>query len=254
MPVVELTESKFTWSVGREQLAFPILELQKEVYKDGAPIVVNLRAEFVKNYRSQNVVGYLPAAKRTKKTIVFTAHYDHLGRLGSDTYFPGANDNASGTAMIITLANYFRKHPVDYNLLFIAFAGEEAGLVGSKYYVEHPLTKLKDIEFLINLDIMGSGEDGITIVNGSIFTEHFDLMTSINTEQQLLTQVKARGYAANSDHYWFTDAGVPAFFIYTMGTNKHYHDVFDTYEELTFVEYSDITRLLALFIERLPDL
>lgn len=254
MPVIELTESKFTWSVGRKQLAFPVLELQKEAYKDGAPIVVNLRAEFVKDYRTQNVVGYLAAKKRTKKTIVFTAHYDHLGRLGSDTYFPGANDNASGTAMIITLANYFREHPVDYNILFIAFAGEEAGLVGSKYYVDHPLTKLKDIEFLINLDIMGSGEDGITIVNGSIFTEHFDLMTAVNNEHQLLTQIKARGYAANSDHYWFTDAGVPAFFIYTMGTNKHYHDVFDTYEELTFVEFDDITRLLALFIERLPDL
>src|SRR5690606_27479201 len=204
--------------------------LQKGAFLDSAVIHTNLRAEFVKNYRTQNVIGYLPAARRTKKTIVFTAHYDHLGRLGSETYFPGGNDNASGTAMIITLADYFREHPTEYNLLFIAFAGEEAGLLGSKYYVEHPLSELKHIEFLINLDIMGSGEEGITIVNGSIFTEHFDLISEINEEQQLLKQIKARGYAANSDHYWFTDAGVPAFFIYTMGTNKHYHDVFDTYE------------------------
>lgn len=254
MPVIQLTDSKFTWSVAREQLANPVLEIQRSVFPGDCELKIDLRAEFVKDHRTQNVIGYLPSKKKTKKTLVFTAHYDHLGQLGTDTYFPGANDNASGTAMIINLANYFRQHPIKYNLLFIAFAGEEAGLIGSKYYVEHPVDDLKNIEFLINLDIMGSGEDGITIVNGSIYKEQFDLMTQINDEAQLLKQIKARGYAANSDHYWFTDKGVPAFFIYTMGTNKHYHDIYDTYEELTFVEYADIVTLLATFIERLDDL
>lgn len=250
VPVIIITDKKFVWSVAEKQLTNPIFELQSDI-ADGTPIQVNLNAVLKKEHRAKNVIGYLPAEKSTKKTIVFTAHYDHLGRLGQETYFPGANDNASGTAMLIALANYFRQHRVDYNLLFIAFAGEEIGLLGSKYYVENPVKSLKDISFLLNLDIFGSGEDGITVVNGSIFLEHFNLLTDINEEKQLLTQIKSRGYAANSDHYWFTDAGVPSFFIYTMGLNRHYHDTGDTFENLSFAEVNDLTTLLSTFIERL---
>lgn len=250
VPVIIITDKKFVWSVAEKQLTNPIFELQSDI-ADGTPIQVNLNAVLKKEHRAKNVIGYLPAEKSTKKTIVFTAHYDHLGRLGQETYFPGANDNASGTAMLIALANYFRQHRVDYNLLFIAFAGEEIGLLGSKHYVENPVKPLKDISFLLNLDIFGSGEDGITVVNGSIFLEHFDLLTDINEEKQLLTQIKSRGYAANSDHYWFTDAGVPSFFIYTMGLNRHYHDTGDTFENLSFAEVNDLTTLLSTFIERL---
>lgn len=252
VPVIELTNAKFTWSVAGEQLKFPIFQLKGTKFEQESEFNVHLDAELVQSHTARNVIGYLPATKKAKKTIVFSAHYDHLGRLGSDIYFPGANDNASGTATIIMLADYFRKHPIeDYNLLFIAFAGEEAGLLGSKHFVEHPLLKLKKIEFLINLDILGSGEDGITVVNGSVFEEQFNELVAINTEFGLLKQVKSRGKAANSDHYWFSEKGVPAFFIYTMGTNNHYHDVFDTYEELTFAETMDITTLLMKFVEGL---
>jgi Zn-dependent M28 family amino/carboxypeptidase len=131
----------------------------------------------------------------------------------------------------------------------MAFAGEEAGLYGSKHYVDHPLFPLKNIQFLFNLDIMGSGEDGVTIVNGSVFQEKFDLLSSINSTQQFVSQVKIRGKAANSDHYFFSEAGVPAFFMYTMGPNKHYHDVGDTYENLSFNEFNDIFQLLVDFEE-----
>ena len=205
----------------------------------------------IQNYTSRNVFGYLPGKKKCGKTIVYSAHYDHLGRMGTETYFPGGNDNASGTAMLISMAKYFKENPVDYNILFIAFAGEEAGLVGSHYFVEHPLIKLDKIAFLLNLDIMGSGEEGITVVNATLFEKEFKELQKINEEKQLLTVVKARGPAANSDHYWFTQKGVPAFFIYTMGPNKNYHDVNDTYENLSFVEYTDITSLLVEFTKRL---
>jgi aminopeptidase YwaD len=252
IPVVIITNQKFTWSVSGEQLKYPIFEIQSDV-ADGTPITIELDAVLKTQHETKNVIGYLPAKKKTKKTIVFTAHYDHLGRLGQETYFPGANDNASGTAMLIALAKYFKENPANYNILFIAFAGEEIGLLGSKYYVEHPIKPLKEISFLLNLDIFGSGEDGITVVNGSIFVEHFDLLTEINEEKQLLTQIKSRGYAANSDHYWFTDAGVLSFFIYTMGPNRNYHDTSDTYENLSFAEVNDLTTLLATFIERVEN-
>lgn len=250
-PVIEVMNRKFTWSVGRNQLANPLIFVQDSIYQKGEKFTVAIDATFLPSYQSQNVIARIPAKKKCAKTIVFSAHYDHLGRMGSKTYFPGANDNASGTAMLFTMARYFKEHPSNYNIVFIAFAGEEAGLVGSKYFVEHPWLKLKEIEFLINLDIMGSGEEGVTAVNATLFEEQFNLLTTINEEQQLLSQVKSRGPAANSDHYWFTNAGVPAFFIYTMGPNKNYHDVFDKYEALSFEEYHDITSLLVQFVERL---
>lgn len=250
IPVIIITNQKFTWSVSREQLTHPIFEVRSGAI-DGSPITAELDAVLKKEHQAKNVIGYLPAKKKSGKTIVFTAHYDHLGRLGQDTYFPGANDNASGTAMLVALAKHFRQNPVDYNILFIAFAGEEIGLLGSKYYIENPVQPLKNISFLLNLDIFGSGEEGVTVVNGSIFEAHFNLLTRINNEKQLLSQVRPRGYAANSDHYWFTDAGVPSFFIYTMGSNKHYHDTSDTYENLSFSEVNDLTVLLSTFIERL---
>lgn len=251
MPVIELVNKKFTWSVGREQSYFPFIQLQDSVYAKGIDFELNVDAKLIKDYRTQNVIAYVPARKKCNKTLMFTAHYDHLGRMGAETYFPGANDNASGTAMLLTMAKYFKENPSEYNILFVAFAGEEAGLVGSKFFVENPILKLKKIKFLVNLDIMGSGEEGITVVNGTLFKEQFDLIQTINKEKNLLEKIKIRGPAANSDHYWFSEKGVPAIFIYTMGPNKHYHDVFDAYEELSFSEYDDITTLLIEFVKRL---
>lgn len=250
IPVIEVVNTKFTWGVGRRQMPNLALQIQENAFADG-PVEVNIRAKLLTDYRSQNVMAYLPAKKKCKETIVFTAHYDHLGRMGSDTYFPGGNDNASGTAMLLTMAKYFTENPSDFNILFIAFAGEEAGLLGSKFFVQNTPIKLKKIRFLLNLDIMGSGEEGITAVNATIHEEEFKLLSDINEEMGLLAKVKRRGPTKNSDHYWFSEQGVPAFFIYTMGPNKNYHDIFDTYENLSFEEYEDITKLLVTFVNRL---
>ena len=251
MPVIEITNQKFTWSVSDQQLKNPLIQIQDSIFSKTSSFTISIDAQLIKNYTSRNVFAYLPAKKKSKKTVLYTAHYDHLGRMGAETYFPGANDNASGTAMLLSMAKYFKENPVDYNILFIAFAGEEAGLLGSKHFVEHPLVKLNKISFLLNLDIMGSGEDGITVVNATLFENEFKQLQAINAEKNLLKQVKSRGPAANSDHYWFTQMGVPAFFIYTMGPNKNYHDVFDTQANLSFVEYEDITTLLVEFTKHL---
>lgn len=251
LPVVEVVNSKFTWSVGREQAFYPFFEIQKNAIDKTQPISIDVDSKLVKNYQSQNVMAYIPSKKKCRKTVLFTAHYDHLGRMGENTHFPGANDNASGTAMLLTMAKYFKINPVNYNILFIAFAGEEAGLVGSHYFVENTPIKLSKIRFLFNLDIMGSGEEGVTIVNATLFEKEFQLLQKINEEKNLLAQIKSRGPAANSDHYWFTEKGVPAFFMYTMGPNKHYHDIFDEYKALSFEEYNDITTLLIEFVKRL---
>lgn len=249
--VLVITNEKFTFSVGREQFPHALIFVQGKSVSSLGQIETNIESIFKPRHNARNVIAMLPAIKKTKETIVFSAHYDHLGGMGKEVYFPGGNDNASGTSMLFHLADYFTKNPVPYNLVFMAFAGEEAGLIGSKFYTENPLFKLSDIKFLLNLDIMGSGEDGVTVVNATLFPKEFDSLVAINENEKLLKQIKKRGPAANSDHYFFTEKGVPAFFIYTMGDNKHYHDVEDTYEALTFNEYLDITKLIAAFVKTL---
>lgn len=249
--VMVITNEKFTFSVGREQYPNALLFVQGKAIDNIRQIETQIESVFKARHTARNVIAMLHAKKKTKETIVFSAHYDHLGGMGQNVYFPGGNDNASGTSMLLHLADYFKENPVPYNIVFMAFAGEEAGLVGSKYYTENPLFKLSDIKFLLNLDIMGSGEDGITVVNATLFPKQYEALVAINDQEKLLKQIKKRGPAANSDHYFFTEKGVPAFFIYTMGDNKHYHDVEDTYEALTFNEYLDITRLIATFVKSL---
>lgn len=253
--VLQVTDAKFTWSVSDEQYQHPLIEVSQKAFdvsEDEHYIDFAIDAVLQKQHMARNVMAYVPAKHHSKEYIVFTAHYDHLGRMGTATYFPGGNDNASGTAMLLELARYYVQHPLDVNVVFLSFAGEEAGLLGSHYYVQHPVFPLKSIRFLTNLDIMGSGEEGVTVVNATLFPKEFEALQKINEKDHLLVKVASRGPAANSDHYFFTQAGVPAFFIYTMGPNKHYHDVLDTYEELSFSEFGDIFRLLTEFAVSFP--
>jgi hypothetical protein len=252
-PVMDVTRDKFTWSVSQTANAYPYIQVQDSVFERMMEGTIELHVEtrLLKTHVAKNIIGYVPAKKRPKKKpfLFLTAHYDHLGRMGQASYFPGANDNASGNGMLYSIAQKLVKQPLDkFNVVFIAFAGEEAGLLGSKFYVEHPVTPLKNIRFLLNLDIMGSGEEGITCVNSTLFKKEFDQLTQVNDVMHLLPVIKQRGPAANSDHYFFTEAGVPSFFIYTMGPNKNYHDIFDTYEALSFDKFDEIEHLLLEFI------
>jgi hypothetical protein len=255
-PVIEITKGKFTWSVSQSANSYPFIQIQDSIFqkRKGDSVFLHLQTKFIKQHYARNVIGYLPACKKPKKKpfIFITAHYDHLGRMGADTYFPGANDNASGNAMLLALAEKMVKKPLsDYNIVFVAFAGEEVGLLGSKFMTENPIVPLKKIRFLLNLDIMGSGEEGITVVNSTLFKKEFDQLNAINDSSKFVTLIKPRGLAANSDHYFFTEAGVPAFFIYTMGPNKNYHDVFDTYDALSFKAFDGLSELFERFIRKL---
>ena len=97
------------------------------------------------------------------------------------------------------------------------------------------------------MDILGTGEEGITAVNATVYPKEFAMLKKINDENHYLVKIASRGKAANSDHYWFTEKGVPAFFIYTMGGIKAYHDVFDISRTLPMNEYSHLFKLLVEF-------
>ena len=100
---------------------------------------------------------------------------------------------------------------------------------------------------------MGTGQEGITVVNATEFKSEFEILKLANAKKQLLIQVKPRGKAQNSDHYWFTEKGVPSFFIYTLGGIKAYHDVYDISATLPNDHYIQLFKLLTIFVGRLND-
>ncbi|UOQ78652.1 M20/M25/M40 family metallo-hydrolase [Hymenobacter sp. 5516J-16] len=203
-------------------------------------------------HHTQNIVGYLPGRIQPDSFLVVTAHYDHLGTMGKRTYFPGANDNASGVAMLLELAAHYARpeNRPACSLVFIAFGAEEAGLVGSKYFVEHPLVPLTSIRFLLNLDLMGTGEEGATVVNGRVFERQYQQLTQVNATVRYLPALTARGRAANSDHYYFSERGVPSFFLYTRGGSKAYHDVADRAQTLSLTGFTGMFGLLQDFLNQ----
>lgn len=251
--VVVIEESKLTWSVARKKYKYPVIHiLKKAIQPEAKNITLKIDEKFYKNYKTQNVAGLIKGSVKPDSFIVFTAHYDHLGMMGRDTYFPGANDNASGVSMLLNFVKYYAANKPKYSILFIAFAGEEAGLMGSEYYVKHPLVALSKIKFLINMDLLGTGDDGLMVVNGDVYKDQFALMENINTEKQYVKSLQKRGRAKNSDHYWFSENGVPCFFIYTLGGIAAYHDIYDRAETLPLTDYEDVFKLVKDFVSELP--
>jgi len=245
---------KLTWSASQKVLDYTIVEVaQKALTATPKSININIENEFVPSFTAANVAAIIKGSTKPDSILVFTAHYDHLGGMGSKNYFPGANDNASGVAMLLNLAKYYAANPPKYSVVFIAFAAEEIGLLGSKYFTENPLIPLKDIRFLWNLDLLGTGETGATVVNATIHPQEFALLNKINDEQKFLPKINPRGKAANSDHYFFTEKGVPAFFLYTQGGISAYHDINDKAETLPLTAYENLFRLFVAFNNRLSD-
>jgi aminopeptidase YwaD len=241
-------QDKFTWSVATEKAEFPILYIQKKAIKH-TMIEMDINIESIPvNHQTQNVIGISKGRLYPDSFIVFTAHYDHLGMFGP-AMFPGANDNASGIAMMLDMASYISKNPLDYSVAFIAFAGEEAGLLGSYYFTQNPLIPLQKMALLINMDLMATGDKGLTAVNGSVFPDEFKLLQFINEQGNYLPNINIRGKAQNSDHYFFTEAGVKSFFFYLMGDYHFYHDIDDTAKAVTLSKYEEAYRLIFDFTQ-----
>ncbi|WP_183562835.1 M28 family metallopeptidase [Mucilaginibacter sp. SP1R1] len=246
--IVISLEDKLTWSVEGKELDYTLVQIDKKAIKQlPATIDADIENKVIPDFKTANICGVVKGTTYPDSIIVLTAHYDHLGGMGSDTYFPGANDNASGVTQVLSMAKYYAAHPQPFTMAFICFSGEEAGLLGSKYFTQNPLIPLKNIRFLINLDLEGTGIDGITVVNATIYPHEFAALKQINSENNYLVKVNPRGKAANSDHYLFTEKGVPAFYIYTLGGIRAYHDVFDISATLPLTKYTDLFKLIVKF-------
>lgn len=248
------SKNKLVWSVwpGENQKKFPVIEILEDALpRKPKNIALSIDAEYLTNHSVRNITGYIPGAVSPDTFMVFTAHYDHLGRMGRETYFPGANDNASGVAMMLDLARHFSDtaNQSPYSIAFIALTAEEMGLKGSEYFVENPWFPLASIRFLINLDMVGTGSEGITIVNGTIYEDAFETLVKINADNNYIPKVAKRGESCNSDHCPFYQKGVPSIFIYSLGNeHREYHSIYDQSHRVPFTEYEDIFRLLRDFV------
>ncbi|MGX5817612.1 M20/M25/M40 family metallo-hydrolase [Chitinophaga lutea] len=205
---------------------------------------------------SRNVLGYLDNG--AAYTIVIGAHYDHLGRAGLfDGRYPigeihnGADDNASGVAGLLELARHYVKNgeKEPFNFLFIAFGGEELGLQGSKYYTAHPVDSLRDVHFMLNMDMIGryNPERGIGIGGYGSAREWPSVFDGVQQEGiKFFTDAAGRG---GSDHNSFYVAGVPVLFLHTGG-HDDYHKPTDDADKVDTKAEEGILRLAVQLIDR----
>src|SRR3989339_663332 len=242
-------DEKVSWNVSTKKADFVAITIAKKCVNEKIQnFSIDVETEFNEKHETQNVIAYIQGKSKPDSFIVFTAHYDHLGGIGDTLFIPGANDNASGVSMLLNLAAYYKKNQPEYSIAFIAFTGEEAGLLGSFHYVENPMFSLNKIKILFNLDLVGTGDDGIMLVNGAVFKKEFEQIKNLNEQKKYFPKVNARGEAANSDHYPFYAKGVIGFFIYRQGGVSEYHNPFDKAETLPLTKYKELFSLLTDYI------
>ncbi len=242
---------KFYKAYGDNVKEKPIIWVTPDFPKDAKSVKLDIENEFLADYECFNVVAKVEG-RRHDSCYVFTAHYDHLGKLGKKTYYPGAHDNASGTAAIITLAAYYAENTPEYDIYFIAFSGEDANLRGSEWYAEHPIAPLSQIKYLINLDMIADNNPAQYCEVSDEGMSGFTLFEDINTEKGYFKTLERSELADNSDHYPFAKRGVPCIFFMNEGGDafKYYHTVYDTWENSIFCNYEPTFNLLKEFISR----
>jgi hypothetical protein len=207
-----------------------------------------------------NVAAYLKG--ETAEYVVIGGHYDHLGRGGqyslapnqTGTIHPGADDNASGTVGVVELARWFAKQPRGKRgILFLNFAGEEEGLLGSAHYTDHPLLPLKDAVAMINLDMIGRMRDNKLYLGGAgSGTTLKTIAEAAIAAQDIKVDYSAGPSEGSSDHTSFTAHQVPALFFFS-GLHSDYHKPSDTWDKIDGPATARVLALVADVAMRLRD-
>jgi hypothetical protein len=201
----------------------------------------------------KNVVGVLPGRDPELRNdiVILGAHYDHLGpgRFGSldpdstGAIHNGADDNASGTSALIQIARKLKTSPPARTVVFIAFSGEEAGLLGSDYYVKHPIFPLARTYAMVNLDMVGRLRDDRLLVYGVATAKELGgLLDSVNAVAGLDLRPSGDGWG-RSDQSSFYGAGLPVLHIFT-DLHEDYHRTTDDWEKINadgLVKVADFT-------------
>ncbi len=228
----------------------------------GLTVALNVSLERISK-RTDNVIGVLPGSdpRLKKEYVVIGAHYDHLG-LGyfgtSDTstegqIHHGADDNASGTAVVLNLAQRLSALPErpSRTIVFIAFTGEERGLYGSKYYVTHPTFPLESTKAMINLDMVGRMKGNRLTVSGSETAEEFSpWITEIG--RKLGVEVAPVGKTDRSDQASFYNKEIPDLHFST-GLHDDYHRPTDTWDKLNIEGMAKVSDVVLALVEKITE-
>jgi len=174
-----------------------------------------------------NVLAFLPGSdpQKTHEVLVIGAHRDHFGQQAG-LLFPGADDNASGTAVLLEVARAMTQAGArsTRTILFVSFSGEEQGLVGSRLYVERPIAPISSTKAMINIDHAGIGNGRLTIgVTG------FEKNLALEAGQTvgLADKLDLYGFFPGGDHVPFKEAGVPTVTVVSSGIHPHFHQPTD---------------------------
>jgi aminopeptidase YwaD len=207
-----------------------------------------------------NVIGFIDAG--ASYTVVIGAHFDHLGfgEDGNSLYrgsekmvHPGADDNASGTAALMELAKLLKKtRGLRTNYLFIAFSGEESGLIGSKYFTEYPTVPLSKISYMLNMDMIGRLNDSthvLTIGGYGTSPEWAGLINSTLNKKIFVLHADSSG-TGPSDHTSFYLKNIPVLFFFT-GIHPDYHKPTDKPDKINYAGEMEVIHLIYAITQKL---
>ncbi|MEZ4296444.1 MAG: M20/M25/M40 family metallo-hydrolase [Polyangiaceae bacterium] len=211
-----------------------------------------------------NILAALPArdgSPHASEWVIVGAHYDHLGMgnqfsraPGKRAPHPGADDNASGTALMLEVAHRLSRLPQrpSRNILFAAWGAEEVGLIGSRWFIDHATVPVPQMTAMINADMVGRLREHKLFVDGAATAAGWkDLVTAASDGLRLDLTFGAEGYGA-SDHATFTGAKVPVAFLFT-GVHEDYHLPSDTADKINVTGLSAISVLAARMAVRVAD-
>lgn len=208
-------------------------------------VYLEVNARYDKSRRTMNVAGLLEGTddKLKNEYLVIGAHLDHAGSQAGEIYFPGANDNASGSASVLEIARAFVESGVKpkRSIVFILFSNEESGLNGAKYYTENPLVPLEKTVAMFNNDCVGHG-DSIQIGNGKSAPKLWQITRSIdslNSRSMILRTWNGGGADAEPFH----KKGIPCLYFVSYYSYTHLHLQSDKPETLNPVLFENISRL-----------
>lgn len=204
-----------------------------------------------KDKPASNVIGVIKGTEWPDQYYVLSAHFDHLGQKG-DKIYAGADDNASGTACLLAMAAYFRQHPPKHSLILTAFDAEEKGLLGSRYFAEHPPVDIKNIRLNVNMDMVSRNDKNEIYVAGlyhyPFLLKYIDSIPAHPSVRLLLghddPSMGSNDWTSQSDHFPFHQKGIP--FLY-FGVEDHpdYHQPGDTFDKIDKSFYYRVCNMIS---------
>jgi len=211
---------------------------------------------------SQNVIAFIKGSEIPEEVLIISAHSDHEG-FNEEGIFNGADDNGSGTAAVLEMAQAFKiaqsqGYAPKRSIAFLHLTGEEIGLIGSRYYVEHPIFALNQTIADLNIDMIGRVDDAhqdnpnyLYIIGADrLSTElHYiseaanNNFTNLELDYKLNNDNDPNQYYSRSDHYNFAKKGIPVIF-YFNGTHEDYHEITDTPDKINYPLLEKRTKLI----------